>query len=61
MVIDVGAMLGDQCDIDWMVIMRADHDHWNVLKVREGMTAGRAKVLEAGEFVIASSRLGQRR
>jgi hypothetical protein len=33
MVIDVVAMLGDQCDIDLMVITHPDHDHWNVLKI----------------------------
>jgi hypothetical protein len=27
------AILGDQCDIDWVVIAHPDHDHWDVLKI----------------------------
>jgi hypothetical protein len=33
MVSDVRAMLGDQCDIDYMVITHPDRDHWDVLQI----------------------------
>ena len=33
MVSDVRSILGDQCDIDCMVITHPDRDHWGVLQI----------------------------